>query len=139
MIVGRVETALGLHGKREIPIPIVLGRDRGARHANHQCKGARLDDAEPFAINADFGRKAANGDTRSAAIIVSLVKAGLSRELDVESNPFNGKGEPHSSSPRPSSPLFANVDRSLLSDEERSSCRAWHRSSTSEAISLRSA
>jgi hypothetical protein len=71
------------------------------------------------AILNTHGRKAANGDTRSAAIIVSLVKAGLSRELDVESNPFNGKGEPHSSSPRPSSPLFANVDRSLLSDEEK--------------------
>jgi hypothetical protein len=71
------------------------------------------------AILDTHGRKAANGDVRSAGLIVNLVKAALSRECAVEAEPFDGKGQPHSGSPRPSSPLFANVDRSLLSDEEK--------------------
>jgi Family of unknown function (DUF5681) len=71
------------------------------------------------AILATHGRKAANGDTRSAAIIISLVKAGLAREREVESYSFNGQGDPHSISARPSDPLFANLDRSLLSDDEK--------------------
>jgi Family of unknown function (DUF5681) len=71
------------------------------------------------AILETHGRKAVNGDVRSAALIVSIVKPELSRERDVESDSFTGKGEPHLRCERPSSPLFENVDRSLLSDQEK--------------------
>jgi hypothetical protein len=71
------------------------------------------------AILNTHGCKGANGDVRSAALIINMAKAGLSRERDVEIDPFDGKGQPQSSGPRPSSPLFANVDRSLLSDDEK--------------------
>ena len=71
------------------------------------------------AILNTHGRKAANGETsRSAALIINIAKAGLSRERDAEVDLFN-KGQPYPSSPRPSSPLFENVDRSVLSDDEK--------------------
>ena len=71
------------------------------------------------AILNTHGRKAANGDVRSAALIINIAKAGLSRERDVEVDMFNSKGQPYPSSPRPSSSLFENVDRSVLSDDEK--------------------
>jgi hypothetical protein len=71
------------------------------------------------AILNTHGRKAANGDVRSAALIINIAKAGLSREGEAETESFSGKSQPHSSSPRPSSPLFENVDRSLLSNDEK--------------------
>jgi hypothetical protein len=70
------------------------------------------------AILDTHGRKAANGDVRSASIVVSLVKAWLARERDVESRSFGGKGEPHSIDSSGSS-LFANVDGSLLSEGDK--------------------
>jgi hypothetical protein len=71
------------------------------------------------AILDTHGRKGANGDARSAALIINIAAKALSRERDLELEPSNGKGPPHSGSPRPSSPLFENVDRSLLSDDEK--------------------
>ena len=57
--------------------------------------------------------------SRSAALIVNMAKVGLSHERDVEIGPSNGRGQPHSSRLWPSNPLFENVDRSLLSDDEK--------------------
>ncbi len=71
------------------------------------------------AILNTHGVKGANGDVRSAALIVNMAKAGLSRQRDAEIDPFSGKGQPHWGSQRPSSALFENVDRSLLSDDEK--------------------
>src|SRR6516164_9254407 len=70
MIVDRVEAALGLDGKVEIPIPVVLWRDRGARRANRQVKCAWLGDAEPVPSDADLGRESAN---RYRAVMIAAV------------------------------------------------------------------
>jgi hypothetical protein len=71
------------------------------------------------AILNTHGRKGANGDVRSAALIINMAKAGLSHERNVEIERSNGRGQPHSSRLWPSNPLFENVDRSLLSDDEK--------------------
>ena len=71
------------------------------------------------AILNTHGVKGANGDVRSAALIVNMAKAGLCRERHAEIDPFNGKGQPHWGSQRPSSSLFENVDRTLLSNDEK--------------------
>ena len=75
------------------------------RQGKKICKKPMLE-----AILDIHGRKAANGDVRSAALIVNMAKVGLSHERDVEIGPSNGRGQPHSSSPWPSNPLFENVE-----------------------------
>jgi hypothetical protein len=84
------------------------------REGNKVCKKPMLG-----AILNTRGRRAANGDVRSAALIFNMAKAALSREGAAEVEPFHGNGQPHSVSSRPSCSLFENVDRSLLSDDEK--------------------
>jgi hypothetical protein len=78
MIVGRVETALGLNWELEIAIPLALGRDRGAGRANRQGKGVRLDNAERFAIDTDLGRKAAD---RHRRVVMAAIDPGCVKTL----------------------------------------------------------
>ena len=61
--------------------------------------------------------KAIKGDARSAALIISLVKPGLSPEQgESEQVP---SGNALAGNPRPSAQLFSNIDPAVLSDDEK--------------------